>query len=226
MKRIILLTVIIQLTGFIFAQNQEIIIREVTGTVELKAPGSADWVSAQVGDRLEQSTIISTSFNSTARISVGNSSILVRSLTRLSLQAVIDMENTENVGLELRTGRVRVDVNPSTGSKANYTVRTPLSLASVRGTSFEIDPFNITVMSGTVRFEPLSRAAFQPVLVNANQSSWVESDTGNARNPLTVAEESRSLPSLPGQEAVQDVTGRGSNDGGSDGSLDLVINVN
>ena len=223
MKHIMLFTIIIQLTSFIYAQNQEIIISEVTGTVEYQIPGSANWINARTGDRLEQASIISTSFRSSARISVGSSSILVRPLTRLSLQAIIDMDKTENVELTLRAGRVRVDVKPPSGSRANFTLQTPSSVASVRGTTFEIDPYNIIVINGTVRYEPSGNASFQPVLVNADQSSWVEIDTGKAQNPIAAAETSRSLPSLPGQAAVPD-TVRVASSEGSPGSLELVIN--
>ena len=206
MKRIILLAVIIQLTSFVCAQSSEIIISEITGTVEYQTPGSSSWTIARIGDHLEQSTIISTSFRSSARISVGSSSILVRPLTRLSMQAIVDIENNENIDLTLRAGRVRVEVTPPSGRRSDFKVQSPSSVASVRGTTFEIDPVNITVSSGTVRYEPTGAATFQPVLVNAGQSSWVESGTGKAQNPIVAAEASRSLPSLPGQASVPDIT--------------------
>ena len=223
MKHVILFAVIIQLTSFVYAQNQEIIISEVTGTVEYQTPGSANWINARVGDRLEQASIISTSFKSSARISVGSSSILVRPLTRLSLEAIIDQDKNENIDLALRAGRVRVDVKPPSGSRADFTIQTPSSVASVRGTTFEIDPYNINVISGTVRYEPSGKASFQPVLVNADQSSWIDSGTGKAQNPIAAAEANRSLPSLPGQAAVPD-TVRVASSEGSPGSLELVIN--
>jgi len=49
-----------------------------------------------------------------------------------------------------------------------------------------IDPYNINVISGTVRYEPSGSASFQPVLVNADQSSWIDSGTGKAHGSLAL----------------------------------------
>jgi hypothetical protein len=45
-----------------------------------------------------------------------------------------------------------VDVNPPAGSKADLKIASPTAVASVRGTSFDLDIRNLRVDSGTVAF--------------------------------------------------------------------------
>ena len=209
MKRLSVLILFMLGAVLVFAQTPEASIREMTGTVELKTPDSADWKPAQRGDLLERATIISTGFKSTAILAVGNSTLTVRPLTRLSLEELVSREETETINIGLRTGRIQVNVNPPAGSKTDFTVRTPVATASVRGTIFDIDPLNVKVVEGTVMFTPVSAVGLLPVQVNAGQSSQVESDTGQAANPVVVAETNRNLPALTGQEAATDTGAAG-----------------
>jgi hypothetical protein len=147
MKKI--LAGILILTGAVlFAQ--ETFIREISGTVELKGPGDAGWRAAQTGEQLTKDTMISTGFKSSALIALGNSTLLVRPLTRLSLEEIQNIGGDESASLYLETGRVRADVNPPSGGKTDFTVRTPTATASVRGTSFDFDGTNLTVDQGRV----------------------------------------------------------------------------
>jgi len=183
--------------ALIFAQNPTAVIREMTGTVEIKRSASAEWISARAGDTIERATIISTGFRSTAILIIGSSILTVRPLTRLSLDELISLDNTETVNLNLNSGRVRVDVNPPAGSRANLTIQTPSSTASVRGTSFEIDTTSIRVITGSVGYSSASGTA--AVTVSAGQESFVNTDTGRTVNPIAAAETNRALPALPGQ---------------------------
>jgi hypothetical protein len=63
-------------------------IQQITGTVEIKAPRAAEWEAAAAGQALDKASLISTGFNSTALIGIGNSAVLVRPLTRLSLEEI------------------------------------------------------------------------------------------------------------------------------------------
>jgi hypothetical protein len=181
------------------AQTPEAVIREISGTVELKQDGQAGWIPAGTGDTLAVSTVISTGFKSTALIAAGNSAILVRPLTRLSLEELISRDETETVRIALRAGRLRVQVAPPVTAKTDLTVKTPIATASVRGTVFDIDTLNIRVSEGAVRYEGAADRAARPVQVNAGQNTWVDAG-GGALNPL--AEASRALPALPGGNSV------------------------
>jgi hypothetical protein len=147
------------------------VIRELTGEVELKAAGRSAFSVARTGDKIAQDTIISTGFKSTAVIVVGSSVITVRPLTRLSLAEIQSSSGTETLNVNLQTGRVRVDVKPPAGTKANTTVQGPSATASVRGTSFEFDTVNISVREGIVAFGGTSGP---PMMVNAGETNSVE----------------------------------------------------
>ena len=202
MKRLTVLMFLLMGAAMLFAQNPEAVIREMTGTVELKLSGSSDWKPANTGDRIAVSTIISTGFKSMAILAVGSSTLTVRPLTRMSLETLMNQNNTETINVGLRTGRVQVDVKAPAGSRSEFSVTTPVATASVRGTSFYMDPVNLRVTEGTVRFTPTAGpAAVRPVSVGAGQQSWVDTDTGRTVSPLAAAETSRSLPVLAGQDA-------------------------
>jgi hypothetical protein len=167
------------ITGMcVYAQNG--IIKEMTGTVELKSPGASGYVPAKAGEKVSQQTVISTGFKSTALIEVGGAVLTVRPLTRLTLTEISASMNSETLNLNLQTGRVRVEVNPPAGGKAVMSVKSPIATASVRGTSFDFDTRNIYVNRGKVSFHGRRGAG---VLVNAGFASGIN-DTGKAANPI------------------------------------------
>ena len=70
MKRALLITILIMFCGAGMFAQQAGEITELSGTVELKAAGQADFVPAKIGDRVTRDTIVSTGFRSTALIIV------------------------------------------------------------------------------------------------------------------------------------------------------------
>jgi len=178
-KKTVLMTVLIILcTGIVFAQNG--VIKEVSGTVEIKRAGSAVFVSAKAGDQLAGDTVVSTGFKSTALVASGSSTITVRPLTRLTLTELTSSAGTETINVSLQTGRVRVDVNPPAGTKTTMSVRAPNATASVRGTNFDFDTRNLQVNHGTVAFQGSKGGT---VLVNAGSTSAIQAD-GKPADPI------------------------------------------
>jgi hypothetical protein len=163
-------------------------IREMTGTVEIKPPGSTAWIPASTERELSRDTLLSTGFKSTAVLILGNSTIIVRPLTRLSLAEIIVLENTEQVSLNLRSGRVRAEINPPPGNKTDFSVKGPTVTASVRGTIFEFDTINLRVWEGTVNLtlHQTGKAVPQTTPVRAGESSFVDTFTGTVAAPLEV----------------------------------------
>ena len=224
MKRLVIVLILLFAAAIIFAQSPAAVVKEMTGTVELKKSESSGWVAAKVGDKIEKSTIISTGFKSTAILTVGSSTLTVRPLTRLALEDLLSQNETETVNIKLNTGRIRAEVSPPAGRKANFNVQTPSSTASVRGTSFAMDTVSLKVITGTVSYTPSSsRAAARPVMVNAGQESLIDADTGIAVTPMAAAE-----------AAFLEVSGRGTGAGsrsgvpsskGSTGESGLTIDV-
>jgi hypothetical protein len=200
MNRILIVTLFFGTLVSLFAQTPEVYIREKTGTVELLLPGSRNWRSARDGDHIPAAAVLSTGFRSTAVVSVGNSAVIVRPLTRLSIEEILSRDKNERVDLNLQTGRIRANVTPPAGGKTDFTVRSPMVTASVRGTAFDFDTGNIRVTGGTVVFSPsVQTGGSRAVEVNAGDSATVDQDTGRTVHPLRAAETSRNLPSLAGQ---------------------------
>ena len=184
----VLMTVLV--TVFAFSQNG--VIRELSGNVELKHAGSQDFVPASIGASVSSNTIVSTSFRSMAVIEIGSSKITVSPLTRLTLSEIQTSANTENVNLNLQAGRVRVEVNPPAGTRANFNVQSPNASASVRGTSFEMDTNNIYVDKGRVLYNGTGGIA---VMVDGGNSSFTNVN-GVPADPVDVAESSL-IPPMP-----------------------------
>jgi hypothetical protein len=196
MKRFMVLSLAV--TALVFApllcaQSPTATIREMAGTVELKRQGSNAWAIAKPGDRIDTSTTISTGFKSTAIIAVGSSTIMVQPLTRLSLAELMRQGDTETINVNLRTGRVRVDVNPPAGGRANMSVQSPSATASVRGTSFDMGIDSISVTEGTVSFGSPSRS----VAVSAGESTRVDS-SGTVLTAMVAEEAECLLPEIMG----------------------------
>lgn len=222
MKRTVFFILLLNGAVLVFAQNPAAYIREITGTVELKRPGSTRWRSAVLGERIEEKAIISTGFGSAAVIAVGDTLLTVKALTRLSLDVLLKKDDTETVNVGLNTGRIKADVKPPAGGKTSFSVQTPSATAAVRGTSFAMDTNNIYVHEGTVVYEP-GGASARPVTIGAGQESRVNADTGLVINPLIAAEANLALPVLPGQNAAPVLNGGGLESG--KGNLEIVVTL-
>jgi hypothetical protein len=180
---------LILLGGLLFAQDAYI--QELSGTVEIKQPGAAEWKTAQAGESIQNATMISTGFKSTALIALGNSTLLVRALTRLSLEEMQNIGGDESVSLYLQTGRVRADVSPPIGGKTNFTVRGPIATASVRGTSFEFNGENMSVDAGRVHVTGKDGSA---VYVGAGHAVFSNPETGRTMGARETAREELAPP--------------------------------
>jgi hypothetical protein len=179
---------------YLFAQNGQARVIDFTGSVEIKAPGRTDWVPAEAGMEIGRDTVVSTGFNSTARVGLGNSVLTVRPLTRLTVAEIAQRGNDEAVGLYLETGRVRAEVSPPSGGKTDFTVRSPSITASVRGTAFEFDTRRIQVESGRVLFMNANK---QAVYVDGGEQSYLD-ETQNRPVPPFEVEAASLTPVQPG----------------------------
>ncbi|MDR1388683.1 MAG: FecR family protein [Treponema sp.] len=173
-----------------FAQSQARF-AEVRGTVEIQNAGSTAWRPVSPGDVIGKNAVISTGFKSTALISIGDSRISVRPLTRLTLEELVQRDGAEKTDLYLRTGRIRAEVTPPAGLRGDFTVRSPSATASVRGTEFEFDTVHLSVDNGRVLME----GAGGRVYVDAGQRSYVD-QAEQRLVPSSEAETARLTPVL------------------------------
>ena len=176
MKRILIAVFLISMTAVVYSQAGTI--REITGEVELKTAGSSVFIPAQNGSPVAENTIISTGFRSTAVVAVGSTLITVQPLTRLTLSEIQSSAGMENLNVDLQAGRIRVEVKPPAGTRANTTVQSPSATASVRGTTLEMDVNNLDVIEGTVNW-----AGQDKVPVSVSNGSSTISNSGSAENP-------------------------------------------
>ena len=191
MKKVIIFGLLLFVVSGVFAQQA--VIKELSGTVEIKRPGSTIWEPAAIGNIIMGNTVISTGFKSQALLSIGNSVLAVRPLTRLTLTELSAQAGTETINVNLQAGRVRAEINPPAGARANVTTQTPVATASVRGTVYEIDVFSIWVSEGSVEY---SGSSGNPVIISAGGTSSVDEKTGRAAPPIeTMA--SLFAPDLP-----------------------------
>jgi hypothetical protein len=217
MKRFCL-TVLFATAAIFTVYSQTGIIRELTGDVEIKRAGQTTFTAASAGDTVTGDTIISTGFRSSAIIAIGSSVITVRPLTRLSLADIQRTENSESVNVNLQAGRVRVDVNPPAGTRANFNVQGPAASASVRGTSFEMDTKNLSVTSGSVSWRDSNGFS---AAVTVGFSSSV-SDTGSVVDPVEVTA-AEFTPPTPVGSGVSGETSTASAETAS-GDIDIEVN--
>ena len=199
MKKAFWTVVLMSAALHVFAQAGTI--RELSGEVELRHAGAADFVPASVGAAVSQDTVVSTGFRSTAIIEIGSTTLTVRPLTRLSLAEIRSAAGSETLGVNLQAGRVRVDVRPPAGTLADFTMQGPSATASVRGTSFEFDARSVSVIEGSVSFRG-DRGT--PVMVLAGGESTVVAGGGVA-DPTQAAFRALSPPAPVGMGAAGDV---------------------
>jgi hypothetical protein len=201
-------------------QEPQAVLRELSGRVEVMKPGSAEWIPAGAGMTIERAALVSTGFRSTAILALGNSTIVIQPLTRLSLEEIIERQGDEQVNVYLRIGRVRTEVRPPSGGKVDFTVRSPIATASVRGTVFDFDTVNISVTEGRVEF---AGATGSLALVREGETSSVNEISSTVSIPAEEKAAALSPALPPGTETGPAVPGGGSAPVNPQGALDLKV---
>ena len=132
-KTIVLLAVFIVVFP-LFADNAKV--TYIKGKVEVLR--NEIWKPLKVGDEIVVSETVSTGFQSEAKIEYNGSIMSLGAVTRITLEQLSSSANKDNVSLYLKTGAVRSKVTHPQNHKVSYTVKTPVAVASVRGTDFTV----------------------------------------------------------------------------------------
>ena len=119
-------------------QELQAVVSDFSGKVELKQPGQA-WQPVQANMVVPVGATISTGFGSRLVLSLGETRITVSPLTRMLLRDLVKSNGINTTRLELRVGKVNAVVKSAQGEKNDFTLKGPLSTASVRGTEFIYD---------------------------------------------------------------------------------------
>ena len=120
------------------AQEQQAVVKEFSGKVEVKPPGR-DWRPVVVNMPVAMGATVSTGFASRLVLELGQTHISIRPLTRMLLRELVKTGSTNTTSLTLRVGKVNVAVKAASGEKNDFTIRGPASTAAVRGTEFNYD---------------------------------------------------------------------------------------
>lgn len=123
------------LSAYAFADNATV--TAVKGKVEV-SHGDDNWVALKVGDTVGESDIVSTGFQSEAKIKYNGSIMLMGALTRVTLSQLSSTATKDNVDVFLNTGAVRSKVTHTADKKIDYKVRSQVAVASVRGTEYTV----------------------------------------------------------------------------------------
>ena len=119
------------------------------GKVEVQR--NNEWIPLKMGDTVYSTEVISTGFQSEAKIKVMDSVLSLGPVTRISLKELSSTQDKDKINVYLNTGTLRTKVNHTDNKRVSCQVRTPIGVASVRGTEFDIDDSNIvSVIQGIV----------------------------------------------------------------------------
>jgi len=152
MKRVFIVLITLVLVFQAFAEVTATL-TDIKGKVEVK-PNGGDWVTAKDGMKINILATISTGFDSTAVVKIDKTSIFVNSLTRMTLDKLMESSGKVNTSVFLRLGSVKASVKSAEGVKQDFKVQSPYSTASVRGTEFEFDGLIVSVTEGIVAVIP------------------------------------------------------------------------
>ena len=138
---IIPVIVILCIIGFVwFTLSPEVVKAQLiieSGTVQVKHEGES-WTSAENGMLLYQSDSVKTANNTSASIVLFQSSIIrLDSNTEVVIQEILQQAGETNVTIKQEIGRTWNTIRNLSGID-NYEVQTPTTVASVRGTSFDV----------------------------------------------------------------------------------------
>ncbi len=148
-KMIIAVLVALFVCNYSFAASAKVTF--VKGKVEISRGNT--WVALKVGDLVNESETISTGFQSEARLNYNGSVMAVPALSRVTLEALQSSDKKETVSIKVDTGAVRSKVTHAEGKKIEYTARTPVGVASVRGTDFAVFAGGLArVYSGAIAY--------------------------------------------------------------------------
>lgn len=156
MKRILFAVLALMAAAGAFAQTA--VFKELRGKVEYQLEGK-EWRPAKTGLEVPKGTMISTGFKSLALIVLGKANVLVKPLTRLTIEEIVRREGSEGAMLFLVSGRIRAEVTPESGKTLDFSVRSPIATAAVRGCAFDFDGVNLVVTDERVYLiSPIQRS--------------------------------------------------------------------
>lgn len=191
-------------------------VKNFQGKVKVKLTPTSSWSRIKIGDSLPANTLVSTGFNSTLILELNNSTLEVLPLTRMTVSEVAESNDRISTELFLQGGKIKADVKRAEGLTNDFTIKSPVATASVRGTSFEFTGNTLTVLEGVVAFGAPARQLDEGadpgvekqgtlVAVRAGGSSQLTSIDGKPVDPAIMAQAEAAVVVSTKPEVVRDI---------------------
>lgn len=177
-SKMIIAAALVILTGSsVFAASAKV--TYVKGKVEISRGDG--WVALKVGDEVNEAETISTGFQSEARLNYNGSVMAVPALSRITLETLQSSGSKETVSLKVDTGAVRSRVTHTEGKRIEYSARTSVAVASVRGTDFAVFANGkAKVFSGAIAYYKAADFVAPAVAKSSAKEESSEEDEGPA----------------------------------------------
>lgn len=189
-------------------------VEAASGKVEYRTNGS--WTPVEVGDQLPVGATISTGFGASAELAIGESTINVDQLTRMTVEELARDADVDRTELSMPVGKVRAEVRTAE-RRQEFTVTSPIATAAVRGTRFTFDTVTVEVEDDTVSF---GNQYGRTVTVRTGEQSQTSAYTPPAPPKVTRQARSRVSESTDTGDGESD---DGDDSGGFDPSEDTPI---
>jgi hypothetical protein len=222
---IFFLLLLIVSASALFGAAQNAVVVSASGKVEYKAEGAA-WTAANKGTEIPLGSTISTGFNSNAVIEMGSSTLEVKPLTRMRLDKLAEQDGVVSTDLFLRVGRVKAEVKAIEGLQHNFTLKSPVTTASVRGTGFDFDSVNLRVRNGVVKMSNRFKHSSSYKGGESGSSDGTKPPQGGAEGregDIIVSADTSDI--LGGGEDTDPTTSRGGASGVGYGSIKVLWTV-
>jgi len=146
LKTICVLLLVACLACFAFADEIKRVakITSITGDVNVKVYGEADWVPAEKGMILNEGDMIRTKADSWAHLMLNGkgqtANVEVEENSKLLLSQLITQgkKGTQQTLLDLAIGEILIKAEKLHTSESKFEVKTPSSIVGVRGTKFSV----------------------------------------------------------------------------------------
>lgn len=200
MKKTVFILILLLAAVSAFALNAKVL--DVVGKVEIQL-ADGNWEAIAPGTVLGPGTVLSTGFKSEAVISIDETTINVKALTRLTIEKLYEQEGNKASSFYLDAGALSADVKSAEDKKVSFKVKTPAVTASVRGTAGDLTVNSLVGTSGTWLLTPP-----EPKTISYNR--------GDAA-PSAATEEVSSAPApVVAEAAAEDVAGEAAVEEGGD----------
>lgn len=151
MKKALSVLILLFAAVSVFALNAKVL--DVVGKVEVQN-AAGGWDAVTPGTMLDPGAVLSTGFKSEAVLSIDETTLTVKALTRLTVEKLYEQEGNKSSSFYLDAGALSADVKSADNKKVSFTVKTPAVTASVRGTAGDLTVNTLVGTSGTWLLRP------------------------------------------------------------------------